>query len=513
MTGFLQYSFRLFRDRRAAYGAWLVMLLSYAAAIYLSSAIDGRFSILRRMPEAIALAASFWPAVWGAVFAAALLHDEHSRGTLETLMTLPLSPHRLTIAIAVAPAVMTAALFIAVAPAPLLCLSTLESAPDIRKIALFFLIAFLVAEYAIWRAIHAGALGIPLGSNIMNTINGTAIVYYFLLLIVYSPIFTGPRMFFAFLLILFIPSLFHRKSPTEKLFDLERLERLADPHPTTIAGLFAFLRRREKTIFPKEDDGSKYMTLETIRQQTLGGPLHRLESVKGVALFGLVIFLPILTLLAIFDHKTSLIVLQFVYAIALAVSAFYAASYVMRETLDERRSLRLDSMRITLIPLSEILEVKEYLTLLLPNAALKWLFGYVALLALLSDPLGAIPFLAAAAIYGLQGWLMLRIAARLGIRIGLSAKDDLEGVLWSASTLAAWMLLPMGLTSIPPHPAWASSFACLSPIGLIYSVLMDYASLPVYSIALLALGLEWIVLQWLGQRNRYRLLSPWAYGS
>ena len=309
----------------------------------------------------------------------------------------------------------------------------------------------------------------------------------------------------ANLLIIFI------KQKKSAPFGIEDLEKQRDPDAKNISHFFAFMRRDEGTIFSKDEGVSKYMTLEQVRQQTIGGPFINRQNVRDSIIVALFLLSPIV-LIAFMKHEPGMYsVLGIPFVIVLAFCAIYAASNAMSEMLNERASLRLDSMRITLIPLTEITDTKEIVAAMLPTIAIKWMMLYFILWMIVADFFQPLSVLVVTSCFIVQAWLVINLAARLGLLFGFHSSDELEGQLWVFSSLFAWLGAPyiLHLMARGSSNVLIPYIASISPIHALLSISFQPLDISTIMPFVVGLALQYAIFVLIARFNQNKMRYAW----
>lgn len=513
MIGFIRASSRFLRDRRILMGSFLSVILSLVTLVWLNALHPSLSNLDPSMGIDYVLGGFFWPIVWGIVVASSLPQDEHRQGTLELLLVTPITPRRLVLAMSITSILITTLLFIAVFPGLFIVLSVNS---DTIVMARAFWLAIL-SQPVVWILLFSSVWFSASPRRSITERNLTpleiimVILYFLFIAFVAStrlknslafPILLASPLFINVLIPL-IDSMW-RSVP----FSLEGMESRTDSITPKIGGLMAFLRSHKGTIFEREEGISKYETLERVRQQTLGGPFLQEQTVRDVTITALFLLSPIALIVFVFPQYSMHTFLCVSFGILLLLSMFSAAQTALSQMLEERSTLRLDSIRTTLLPLHEVTQVKEGVARILPQTVLKWflLFGLVeAFLSGFSlSSFVIVGFLA------LQGWLALSLAARLGLCLGLSARDNFEGILWIVLLFFFWLIAPLLLATVLPHyvhlPPLASSFLPLAAISPLYAIfsqstyILHWQSVLLVLAGLCVQGLIWFGFDWNNQR-------------
>ncbi len=432
------------------------------------------------------------------------------------MLATPITPKRLIIGMSIAPLMITMVLCFASMPSMLCCLFRLDTgvswAPSFITLLLMLPVIWLLLILSIWggskvdqyQAGIPGAIGYALVCFICISI--FVIVMWGVIKIWFILIHSG-FLFFPFML-------WDRKKWKKKWltpFAIEDLEKQRDPDAKTISGLFAFLRRHEGTIFSNEEGVSKYMTLEQVRQQTIGGPFIHRQNVRDIMIVALFLLSPIV-LIAFMKYEPGIYsVLGVPFVIILACCAIYAATNAMREMLNERSSLRLDSMRITLIPLTEITDTKENVAAMLPMITMKCLVIFFVLWMVVVDFFQPLSVLVVTLCFIVQAWMVLNLAARLGLLLGFSSSDELEGQLWVFSSLFAWLGAPyiLHLMARGSSNVLIPYISSLSPIYALLSVSFQPLNISTIMPFVVGLALQYVIFILIARFNQNKMRYAW----
>lgn len=476
MWGIIRASRRFLRDRRVMLGCLIALLLSLLSELILYSLI-----LQERIEPGVAVVAAAvgavgWPLLWGATFAVALCQDEFRSGTVETLLTLPASVRQTMIGLSAAPLMAVYLLYLTAAPALLLNLMLLELRYDHVWLVAGVGIAgaLVIAPLTIYACVLAGASARNLGSGFMQALSMAFTGVYVIGLsgmIVY--LLLKADLWRNVMLLLFplaFAPYFISIQKQRNAFDFESWESQTDGVTKRIAGLFAFVRREKGTIFERDEGVSKYRTVEEIRQQNIDGPLTRNPTIRDITATILLLVSPLLLLFVLSGETVLVALMRYVFAVLLGAGVFAAMTGGMREMLDERLSLRLDSLRITLMPMNELTETKEHVASLNAFTALKWVFGAGCVFALMLCWRRPLEFAACAGLFGLAAYIALAVGARAGSAIGLAAKDEMEGLLWCVCVSVLWLIAPVAIafsSSAFPEAASMPWAANLSPMGVV----------------------------------------------
>lgn len=520
MTGFIRASSRFLRDRRILLGSFVTLLLAAISLVAVFAlTVDYPKDVLLR-GFYLVLAGLFWPSTWGSIVASILPKDERRQGTLEMLMVAPFTPPRLALALSVAPLFITAILFAAIFPGVYLCLASFQSPGALLHTLGIFAVCLLFSGIqqveSVWRTV------IPLKPKereLEQKISGIYAVIITVIFPICLMLNNDPEKIVFLNIIIIIPVcplvitgavLFFRESS----LSIEEDEAKADSIGQKIGGLLASLRSRQGTIFEREEGVSKYETLERIRQQTLGGPLLEQQTYRDVIMTILFLLTPIV-LIVFFLHPVSILpAFRIVYGLLILLAMFFSAANAAREMLQERSSLRLETIRTTLLPLSEVTRVKEWIAKLLPFTLIKWItiFGFVWTIA--SE--FSIRSFIVSLFFITQGGLALSLSARLGLRLGLSARDEYESVLWIGLLFFFWTIAPFLVAVVLPHyltlPTAIAAFiplAAISPAYSIYSAPAQILQWPDAFILLAGLGLQALIWRALDRNNQQTIRAAW----
>ncbi len=515
MVGYLRASIRLLRDRRILLGSFLAVILSFATLFGGIEAFANAISI-QYQGVFLVLTGFFWPMLWGILLASLLPKDEYRQGTLELLLLTPISPQRLVFAMSLAPILITTILYIAIFPGFFLYLSIKHDPTLSNQVLwtcmLFQPITWFLIVFSVWTsATKTGSEAGGIGKNMLIWV-----AFGFCFLFIFEVWHRKQSFFMLFFPILFLGNMLfpiiaavRRSIP----FSIEELNASTDTIQTRIGDLFALLRRKEETIFEHEQEVSKYLTLEQIRQQTLGGSLLQEQTVRDVTFTALFLSIPFVLIVFFVSYPFFLSLLRYGFAFLLLLAMTYTTVQSMREILEERNSLRLDFIRITLIPIAEVTHVKEWVAKILPNTVMKWCLGFGAVWALFANC--SLHTLLVFGFYALQAWLALSISARIGIRLGLSTRDLFEGTLWMGLAFFLWILVPtlIGYSfSLDPVSFGVNSILLLtgiSPLCVIQWLGGDTLQSISWFYVLWGLGFQWIFYVGLDHINQKKIATAW----
>ncbi len=514
MIGFIRASFRVFRNRRVMLGSFFVLILTYVTHLILYSQIPRFDNPSCFWPILIMLSGMFWPALWGCVIAGTSPRDEMRQGTLEFLLATPITPKRLIIGMSFVPLMIIIILCFASIPSILLCLLRLgENILWIPPI-----ITFLIMLPLIWFLIILSVWGGSKLDEYQNVIPVAMIpVLFFFVFVGMLTLFIWGNIDIPVLSYFLIAyGLANLVNPVVTLirsrsFAIEDLEKQRDPNAKTISRFFAFMRRDEGTIFSRDEGVSKYMTLEMVRQQAIGGPFINRQTTRDIIIVALFLLSPIV-LIVFMKHEPGMYsVLGIPFVIVMVFCAIYAATNAMSAMLNERASLRLDSMRITLIPLTEITDTKEGVAAMLPTIVLKWIMLFFILWMIIADFFQPLSVLVVTLCFMVQAWMALNLSARLGLFFGFHSSDELEGNLWVCSSLFVWLGTPYILQFLTRDSSnvLIPYIASLSPIHALLSI--SSQPLDIFTIMPFVVGLvlQYAIFILIARLNQNKMRYAW----
>ncbi len=253
------------------------------------------------------------------------------------------------------------------------------------------------------------------------------------------------------------------------------------------------------------------MTLEQVRQQTIGGPLIHRQTVRDIMIVALFLLSPIV-LIACMKHEPGMYsVLGVPFVIILVCCVIYAALNAMSEMLNERSSLRLDSMRITLIPLSEITDTKESVAAMLPTIAIKWMMLFFIIWMIIADFFQPLSVLVVTLCFIVQAWMALHLAARLGLLLGFHSSDELEGNLWVFSSLFVWLGAPyiLHLMMRESSNVLIPYIASISPIHALLSISFQPLEISILLPFVVGLALQYVIFILIARFNQNKMRYAW----
>jgi len=438
------------------------------------------------------------------------------QGTLEFLLATPITPKRLILGMSIAPLMITMVLCFASIPSMLCCLSRLDAWGSWMPSFITLLLMPPVIWFLLILSVWGGSKVDQYQSGVSGAL-GYALVCFMCIFLFVIIMWGGLKMWYILIHsgLLFLPfMLWDRKKWKKKWltpFAIEDLEKQRDPNAKTISGLFAFLRRHEGTIFSHEEGVSKYMTLEQVRQQTIGGPFIHRQNVRDIMIVALFLLSP-LVLLAFMKYEPGIYsVLGVPFVIILTCCSIYSATNAMREMLNERSSLRLDSMRITLIPLTEITDTKETVAALLPMIIMKWLMIFFILWMVVVDFFQPMSVFVVTGCFIVQAWLALNLAARLGLLLGFSSSDELEGQLWVFSSLFAWLGAPyiLWLMVGDSSNVLIPYIASISPVHSLLSISFQPLDISTIMPFVVGLALQYAIFVLIAHFNQNKMRYAW----
>lgn len=513
MIGFIRASSRFLRDRRILLGSFLAVILSLVSIVWLNALRSSYTRVDLNSGIVLVLMGFLWPSLWGMIVASILPKDEYRQGTLELLLAIPITPRRLVLAMSITPILITSLLFIAVSPGLFIVLSLKGNVIVLTRACWVALLCQPLVWFLLFSSVWFSASArCSITRRNLTPLEIIMVVCYMIFIIAIAS--TRLRNSLAFPLLMASPLFINVLIPLidsmwrSVPFSLEDMESRTDSVTKKIGGLLAFLRSHQGTIFEREEGISKYETLEQIRQQTLGGPFLQEQMVRDITFTGLFLFSPLALIIFIFPQYSMLPFLRISFGVLLLLSMISAAVTALREILEERSTLRLDSIRTSLLSLREVTRVKEWVARILPQTVLKWylIFGLVE--AFLSG-FSFFTFVVVGFL-GVQGWLALSLAARLGLRLGLSARDNFEGILWIALIFFFWLIAPFLLAAVlplyanlPPAVTFLLPVVVISPLYTLFSASSQIIQWQTALILLAGLGLQgllWYGCDWYNQR-------------
>ena len=518
MIGYIRASSRFLRDRRILLGSLISVILSFISVLCLSALFgNGAYSTIESV--ILVFAGLLWPMLWGNIVAGILPKDEYRQGTLELLLMTPITPRKLVFAMSASPIVIATILYCAVFPVFFILFSN----PMNHAMALcafftaliFIPISWMTIVSTLWTAASKTTDEEQTATKIFSL--GSMVCASSLMIFPFWMNLSKYYFEFSFVimalgsLILASGSVINRTDP----FSLEDMDAPVDPISKRVAGLMALFRKQQETIFEREDGISKYETLERIRQQTLGGPLLLEKTIRDISFTALFLVSPFVLIIFILPGMAMSAFFCVGYVAVLFVTTFYTASTAMKEMLEERSTLRLDSIRTTLLSISDVTRAKEWTAKILPFTVLKWslAFGGVWIL------LGHFSFesVIVVGLCAVQAWLALSISARLGLRLGLSARDVFEGVLWIVLIFCFWILVPyLGALFVSPDflggvPLVLFQFVeKASPLFIIHHLSFGTLHVSMYLQLAGAFFLQWSICFGLDCLNNRRIGAAWS---
>ena len=512
MIGFIRASSRIFRNRRVMLGSFVALILTYITHLIIYSQItrfDNNSSCF--WPVLITLSGLFWPTLWGCIIAGTSPRDEMRQGTLEFLLTTPITPKRLILGMTFAPLMITMVLCFSSIPSILICLFRLEMGFSwISPILVFMLMMPMIWLHLFISVLEGSQFNLQTGYAFSSMFMVFGSVYFFVIAIWghFNLPFSTWIIFVYAVVNLLINFIKQKKSAS---FAIEDLEKQCDPKTKTISGLFAFLRRYKGTIFSQDEGISKYMTLEQMRQQTIGGPLTQRQNVRDFTIVILFLLSPFVLLLFIKYEPGIYSVLGIPFVVVLLLCAADTISNAMGEMLNERSSLRLDAIRITLIPLTEITDTRERVASMLSTITVKWVMLFFVIWMVVVDFFQPLSVLVVMVCFIVQAWLVLKLAARLGLLIGFYSKDMLEGNLWVLSSLFAWLGAPyiLHLMARSSTNVLIPYIASISPIHALLTISFQPLDISIIMPFMVGLALQYAIFVLISRFNQNKMRYAW----
>src|SRR6056297_2095548 len=94
---------RFLHDRRVLLGSGLILFLTYLTILYLYQLFISGYAEAHFVSIILLIGSTGWILLWGGILASTIAQDEFRLGTLEMMMTTPMTIQQLNRAMAIAP--------------------------------------------------------------------------------------------------------------------------------------------------------------------------------------------------------------------------------------------------------------------------------------------------------------------------------------------------------------------------------------------------------------------------
>jgi hypothetical protein len=528
---------RQLRDRRVIVGSILCILISFLFILHWYHVISQNKEISKDYFLMVVGITFVIPGIWGTLISTSLAHNEMRHKTVDLLLSLPMTNTQVNSLFGVPAVGITFILHCCTIPFLLLAINPIRYAYRID----YSIVGFkeLILLFIVYISVYCGG---EWGGKVRNVkhawiyaiLNMIFITYLFLeskhirILVSQELLFLFFIGFIGIIFYLLSAKQFHKiesfnEDELHKQIENESIPLFSVWSVVRLFDIFGMMLKTQQSFIAHLCKGSAYKKLihyQLFEQTSLiinssicRGLVVMISIWSGIFLCIYVIFNApndMWNLMgmrkdvdAAFFDATSLF--QF-YKTLVLLSLFFCANKAMQIVLGERSSQRFDEMRLSNIQPNEMISVYETYSVLLFNNS----FLRILLVAL---PWYLVVFNRTSIIYGLLFYVFLYLSiyvlyqfvALIGIIIGLSVKDEIEGNIWLLLIGLVWFTLPYvaGYLRFDFH----DMIFYFSPYGLLTAFVNDINQLSSFLSISFVITIFWMLCYTLRFGASYRLES------